>query len=438
MKKLYIWGAGDIGKRILNHLSINWDIVFVDSKEQLVNSYYHGKRVISVEEYIEKYSDEFILIAHLYETESLEILQKYNVINYFVHSNLPGEFQEPCPRDYLKEYIKDYLGNRKNFVLYGLDLYSIIIDDWLFEWYGIHPYILVSKDVSVEFVKKIRSKFMDLRIIDDIDQLNNIEEICICTCDYRALVNTHIFNTYQLTDIYDCSDKIKDYYNPAIERFHNIHDGQRCFVVATGPSLRIEDLNLLKRKGELCISMNSIYHAFDETDWRPDYYMVFDHRELNTIKEKIDGWSIEANFISNDSYAFWGRKHAENVYCYHQTYDYRFDRLPEFSEDISRKCYMGGTVTYACLQLAVYMGFKEIYLLGVDFTNGSKKTNASHTHFYKENGENHCIPYISHVFNAYRAAKKYADLHGIKILNATRGGELEMFDRVDFDSLFPV
>ena len=39
-------------------------------------------------------------------------------------------------------------------------------------------------------------------------------------------------------------------------------------------------------------------------------------------------------------------------------------------------------------------------------------------------------------FNAYKIAKKYAETHGIKIYNATRGGEMEVFERVDFDSLF--
>ena len=37
---------------------------------------------------------------------------------------------------------------------------------------------------------------------------------------------------------------------------------------------------------------------------------------------------------------------------------------------------------------------------------------------------------------AYQAAEKYAEEHGIKIYNATRGGRLEVFERVDFDSLF--
>ncbi len=36
----------------------------------------------------------------------------------------------------------------------------------------------------------------------------------------------------------------------------------------------------------------------------------------------------------------------------------------------------------------------------------------------------------------YKSAGNYADIHGIKIYNATRGGKLEVFERVNFDSLF--
>ncbi len=32
--------------------------------------------------------------------------------------------------------------------------------------------------------------------------------------------------------------------------------------------------------------------------------------------------------------------------------------------------------------------------------------------------------------------KKYADKNGVKIFNATRGGMLEVFERVDLDDMF--
>lgn len=80
------------------------------------------------------------------------------------------------------------------------------------------------------------------------------------------------------------------------------------------------------------------------------------------------------------------------------------------------------------------MGFKEIYLLGVDFT-GADEHGGKYNHFYSEK-ELTSVSYTDQVKNSYEKAKKYADEHGIKIYNATRGGKLEIFPRVDFDSLF--
>ena len=52
------------------------------------------------------------------------------------------------------------------------------------------------------------------------------------------------------------------------------------------------------------------------------------------------------------------------------------------------------------------------------------------------NGNDNGTYWVDNIYNAHVAAKKYADEHDIKIYNATRGGKLEVFPRVDFDSLF--
>ena len=89
------------------------------------------------------------------------------------------------------------------------------------------------------------------------------------------------------------------------------------------------------------------------------------------------------------------------------------------------------------MQLAAFMGFKEIYLLGVDFSYGGQQKNTNYTYFYETDAiENMGVGYVRQVTLAYQAAKRYAESHGIKIYNATRGGKLEIFERVDFDSLF--
>jgi hypothetical protein len=120
--------------------------------------------------------------------------------------------------------------------------------------------------------------------------------------------------------------------------------------------------------------------------------------------------------------------------------------LPLFSEDASNALGEGYTVTYNAIQIAVYMGFKEIYLLGVDHSYAvnlkadntvEKKETKSYSDILSDGIDKvDNLPRIDYSTLAYTAAEKYAREHDIKIYNATRGGALEIFPRVDFDSLF--
>ena len=99
------------------------------------------------------------------------------------------------------------------------------------------------------------------------------------------------------------------------------------------------------------------------------------------------------------------------------------------------------------------MGFKEIYLLGIDNDYSVMRTNSgeiifseSSDHFTSEYHDGSMmVKYKSQGFEsmnkdwvaaAYQTAREYADSNEIKIYNATRGGKLDVFERVDFDELF--
>jgi hypothetical protein len=122
-----------------------------------------------------------------------------------------------------------------------------------------------------------------------------------------------------------------------------------------------------------------------------------------------------------------------------------------FSPDPSRVCYAGFSVTYCMLQWAAYMGFKEIFLLGIDHSNyrtdmKDMVNGNDTTHFSKDYSVTGLLKYHDHIADinlllagstkAYECAETYTRRHGIRIYNATRGGELEFFERVDFDTLF--
>lgn len=52
------------------------------------------------------------------------------------------------------------------------------------------------------------------------------------------------------------------------------------------------------------------------------------------------------------------------------------------------------------------------------------------------NDEDYVVFPLDFATMTFEKAREYADGHGIKIYNATRGGKLEVFERVNFDKLF--
>lgn len=270
------------------------------------------------------------------------------------------------------------------------------------------------------------------------------------------VINGYAILRDMLNDIHGTQKMIE-----RIRDFKNKYENRRCFVIGTGPSLTIGDLEKLEH--EICFASNSIYALYPKTNWRPKYYCTIDGimaKMLNNNSQKlayiID--NCDAMFTGVERYRYYKDvlENVKKLYFFNTVYEDNEKSHIGFSDDAEIQLYGGGSVTYRLLQLAVYMGFTKIYLLGVDFSysteisaNGSVKKNAVNNHNEVIELEEQAIGYsdidrFGHDYAAfvdyqlwgYQAAKKYADAHNIKILNATRGGKLEVFPRVNFDSLF--
>jgi hypothetical protein len=228
----------------------------------------------------------------------------------------------------------------------------------------------------------------------------------------------------------------------ALKKFKNKHLDMRCFIIGNGPSLNAYDLE--KLKNEITFAFNRIYYIFERTDWRPNYYCSEDDKTIFKSKAEINNLKIENKFFPVNFP--WDYKiHFNNANYYILKFGDRRTE-PKFSENIVKGIYWGNTVVYTAIQIAVYMGIKEIYLLGVDH-NFQKTVNdkgeiiidkTAKDYFsekYNADNEDLYIPNIEVSTRAFTAAKKFADNHNIKIYNATRGGKLEVFERVNFDQI---
>lgn len=226
-----------------------------------------------------------------------------------------------------------------------------------------------------------------------------------------------------------------------LKQFKDIHKGERCFIVATGPSLTIEDVE--KLKGEICWTCNSGIKLFDKTDWRPEYYAIADGTVFRRIESELDPKEFKAAFYNHKDIKWSG----ENVFPLPVWVSLVMDaetrrviprswRKKRMSLDISRKVFMGGNITNVILQICFYMGFKEIYLLGCDCNYNGANAHSSLAGYNDDDKHFESTDYIGwSMIQDHKCAKKVADRLGIKIYNATRGGMLEVYERVDLDKI---
>ena len=233
----------------------------------------------------------------------------------------------------------------------------------------------------------------------------------------------------------------------------NKYKNERIFLIGNGPS--INNTPLEKLKDEYTFGVNRIYLLFDKISWKPTFYTVHDWRLIPDNVDEINALSGMTNFFpsnfksllreGNDVYWFWSRNDFENIHL---------NRL-----DITNGVFLGGTVMVIAIQIARYLGFNPIYLIGVDAdykikasVKQSGKTMKDGNKFFLESTEdddpNHFSsnyfgkgrkwhhPSVPNMLNGFENVNRAVEETGGKIYNAGIGGKLEVFERVEFDSLF--
>jgi hypothetical protein len=244
------------------------------------------------------------------------------------------------------------------------------------------------------------------------------------------------------------------YYNRSSKKLTDLKDkfkGQRCFIVGNGPSLNQVDLD--KLEGEQSFAVNSIYYKTREMGYKPTFYTVEDIQVIRDNIKEINEY--ECDYMFFPSFQKNRFKKGENRYFLNLDYSFyinksKYFETPRFSQDIAREVFCGQSVTIVNLQLAYFLGFSEVYLIGMDFSyvipesakvNGNviESTENDVNHFHPDyfgKGKKWHDPKLHNVLKSYKLCKLMYEMDGRKIINATVGGNLNIFDREDFDSLF--
>ena len=228
-------------------------------------------------------------------------------------------------------------------------------------------------------------------------------------------------------------------------KIRNSHMGERCFIVGNGPSLTVADLNTLHEHGEDSFAVNRIFKIFPQTDWRPTYYVSTDPV---LIRDMLD----DVNKIPSEKFIPLQNKYYHDIKVKGAHYFFRNDirqnDQPEgFGLNCTEQVNMRGTVTIACIQLAIHMGYRNIYLIGVDHNfdkiiteTGEVVIDPSVKNYFIEGYDDDVANEVQHdlgnTTRAYLDVRRFCDKHDIHVYNASRQTKLNVFDKVDFDTLF--
>jgi hypothetical protein len=235
------------------------------------------------------------------------------------------------------------------------------------------------------------------------------------------------------------------------------HLGQRCFIVCSGPSVKKQ--NLLPLKNEITFFVSTGFLHPDYSVIQPDYHCLPDiHLTPKLTREKYVEWfklmgrnigraqlflsAADEDFIKRN-----GLFRGCRVSYLNMGLNWDSDRKKIY--DLTKKIPGVQSVPIMAIMIAMYMGCEKIYLLGVEL---DELWCGEYKHFYdqeimrndmavNEDGQS-TTPLIemftinSTLWQQFDILKNIAEANNIEILNATRGGALDVYQRVKFEGLF--
>lgn len=234
-----------------------------------------------------------------------------------------------------------------------------------------------------------------------------------------------------------------------------IHQGKRVFILASGPSIKTQNLRLLR--GQLCISVANFFIHPDFHVIQPRYHCVAPLHPPFTDANGVNWFrQIERHMEGATLFLGLSDKHLVDTNRLFPRQDVRFlsfsgiwkGRLnPDF--DLTLPLPSPQSVSIMALMVALYLGCQEIYLLGTDHTSFNLDTGQyDYRHFYDgptanalgrepppQNLEAEFTSYAT-LWQQYKVLQRLAGEKGVPIFNATRGGLLDVFPRIEYESLF--
>jgi hypothetical protein len=269
-----------------------------------------------------------------------------------------------------------------------------------------------------------------------------------------------ILKSYLINSLVDVHDIF--FTHPDLKRnveLKNKYNSKRIFILGSGSSILHYDLKVLSN--ECVMTQNSFHMHNDISDINPTFHCVVPYYQSeNEISVWVD-YIADMKAKMPDSLFIWGLNTKSLIDKYHEDLRdksyylrtrYNLLTLNKAKVNISKTIMNIPTVLTQCLSVAIYLGFKEIYLLGFDLDQICHTNDRTFGRFYgmskitdtkfEEDAEKNLDDettdgwYNWWLMNKqFFLIKDFADQNNISIVNGTKGGLLSYFKREPIEKI---
>ncbi|MBW8034501.1 MAG: hypothetical protein FVQ79_02225 [Planctomycetes bacterium] len=236
-----------------------------------------------------------------------------------------------------------------------------------------------------------------------------------------------------------------------ISELKNKYDG-RAFLVGNGPTLGEHNLDLLIP--EYAFATNRIAQIFDGFMWRPSFYVLTSlqfqragwKRDLaRGIKSAYENSFLHEIYRGMDGMVFNGNE-IWLPECSHGSYQGPTAPDSWWSDDVSKRVCKYGTSLLSMFQIAIYLGFKELILIGIGPPFKGYKAGENDPNHFSANydgksfvlSENVAKLVNGKVTGAHELAKRACERLGVSVFDATIGPGVGDWPKRDLKALINV
>jgi hypothetical protein len=223
----------------------------------------------------------------------------------------------------------------------------------------------------------------------------------------------------------------------ALNSLRNRYSKVDCIIVGNGPSVEVNDLKLIQNSDKVIFTFNRFYLAYKQLEidfFQPSFIMSIDPQMIRDFGQEII-------YNKKNSTVLFGTNNKNTLKGNFITFNIK-NRIPfKFQRNPFKRVSTGDSSVVAAIQLAFFMGIRNIYLYGIDhnFEHEEKNSNGmvsgGDNHFIKNyrDGKEWHPPVSLNIEKAFEKCDEFLRENNGYLINCSRKTKLKNIERRSID-----